>query len=105
MKIVNLDEFLRLPPGTIYSAYEPCICRGLFRKDETCPPPDAGEKPIDFYHEDLLADVMVEGDEEPKVMTNTGKARWAEFDRDAQFAICEAEDLAFIVSRLTGKKT
>lgn len=35
MKIVNKEQFLKLPAGTLYSRYAPCIVEGLERKQET----------------------------------------------------------------------
>ena len=35
MKIINLEQFRKLPPGTIAMKYEPCTFEGLFMKGET----------------------------------------------------------------------
>lgn len=31
VKIVDLDTFLRMPAGTVFAPYEPCVFRGRFR--------------------------------------------------------------------------
>lgn len=35
MKIVNLEEFVALPPGTLYHEYEPCVTGPLCVKYDT----------------------------------------------------------------------
>jgi len=35
MKIVNRNEFLKLPPGTIAMKYQPCVFGEIFIKEET----------------------------------------------------------------------
>lgn len=37
MEIVNRQQFLALPPGTIYSKYEPCVFEGWKIKGDSLP--------------------------------------------------------------------
>jgi len=53
MKIHTFSDFVKLPAGTIYSHYEPCICTGLFRKGDTITGKN-GEA-FDFYEASLIA--------------------------------------------------
>lgn len=54
MKIVGFEEFTKLPIGTIYSYYEPCIVTGLYRKLETINDEDG--RAIDFFEISLVAE-------------------------------------------------
>lgn len=54
MRIVNKQEFYKLPNGTLYSEYEPCIFTGLKIKNDTI---FNGNEPIDFFYEDLIGNV------------------------------------------------
>ena len=54
MRIVNKQEFYKLPSGTLYSEYEPCIFTGLKIKNDTI---FNGDEPIDFSYEDLIGNV------------------------------------------------
>ncbi len=61
MRIVSKQEFYKLPAGTLYSNYIPCIFEGLKIKGDTiC---HDGE-PSDFFYEDLIGNVDVESSEE-----------------------------------------
>jgi len=54
MRIVTKQEFYKLPSGTLYSKYEPCIFTGLKIKNDTI---FNGDEPIDFFYEDLIGNV------------------------------------------------
>jgi hypothetical protein len=58
MKIVNKQEFYKLPNGTLYSEYEPCIFSGLKIKNDTF---YNGSKPFDFVYEELIGNVDADG--------------------------------------------
>src|SRR6185503_20635672 len=54
MKIVNKQEFYKLPAGTLFSFYEPCIFTGINIKGKTI---QDMEKPIDFFYKSLIGNV------------------------------------------------
>lgn len=54
MRIVNKQEFYKLPNGTLYSEYRPCYFSGLQIKNETI---FDGDRPVDFFYEDLIGNV------------------------------------------------
>jgi hypothetical protein len=101
MRIVSFPEFAALPEGTIYSEYEPCVCRGLYCKKGTiydiAGDVRGGEnRPIDFFNVSLTGECW-NGDD-PTVDDVPG--RWGLFDHDAQFAIYELDDLELIKSQV-----
>lgn len=103
MKIVTLQEFFKLPPGTIYSNYEPAICAGLFRKGDTCVL-ENGEC-FDFFYASACAQCYSEVftrevDLAPTV--DDIESRWGLYDGDAQFAVYEPADLAVMRKMLFG---
>jgi hypothetical protein len=57
MRIVNKQEFYKLPSGTLYSEYEPCIFTGLKIKNETI---IHDNEPEDFFYEDLIGNVCAD---------------------------------------------
>jgi len=94
MKIVSLPEFLKLPAGTIYSDYEPDICRGLNRKGNTIKQP--GEEPIDFFYASLVAECFNGAGPTVDVI----ESRWGEYEERAMFAVYEAADLEVLKAML-----
>ena len=46
MRIINRQEFLTLPEGTVFSEYEPCAFTGLFIKIGDCLLDDYFELPL-----------------------------------------------------------
>ena len=55
MRIVNRAEFLKLPIGTLYSEYQPCVSFGLMIKGGTIV--DANEIHVDYYFIDLIGQI------------------------------------------------
>ncbi len=49
MRVVNLEEFLKLPNGTVFSKYRPVIFDGLKMKDGNCG--------TDFLYRNLLNEI------------------------------------------------
>lgn len=94
MKILGLDEFLKLPNGTLYSEYKPTVCTGLFVKYDTITQPD--EDPADFFCVSLIAECV--NGEHPT--TDNAMSRWAMFDYNAQFAVYESADIKTIRGQL-----
>lgn len=54
MRIVNKQDFYKLPCGTLYSDYVPMVFVGLKIKGETS---YYNGEPIDFYYENLIGNV------------------------------------------------
>lgn len=110
MRVVSLQEFVKLPAGTIYSGYASCgldskysfptEINGLFKKGETIghPESDGPHGPADFFYQPLLAFVDYNS-EIPEV--DTTLTRWGEFDHEAQFAVYEESDIAAIKEALS----
>lgn len=97
MRIVGLDEFAGLPAGTVYSAYDPAIVRGLFVKGETIQNDDGW--PADFFETEVVPQ-QIDNDDSPEGIGMRG--RWGEFDPDAKFVVYDRDDVAQIVALLTG---
>jgi len=92
MKIVNFDEFVELPAGTIYSDYEPAVCTGLFRKGDSI-------RGRDFYLSSLVADCW-NGD---LPTCDVIESRWALYEYDAEFAVYEDDDVVNLLQMLVSK--
>ncbi len=56
MKIVNLEEFRKLPAGTIYAKYEPCVFDGLDSKGDTLE--------VDFLYDGLIGNIEHDSSED-----------------------------------------
>ncbi len=101
MKQMSLDEFLTLPPGAVFSLWEPCVSNGLHVKGRTIVQ-DIGDGPFsnDFYYLPLLpepADMNAQvSDLTPKLPTML--YRWGMYDYDQLFAVYESEDVAAVVA-------
>jgi hypothetical protein len=87
MLILNFDKFAALPAGAIFSFYEPAVCQGLYRKEDTLFR-DTGE-PRDFFLESLVPNCW--NGEHPSI--GEGTFRWGAYDFDQLFAVFEEEDL------------
>lgn len=95
MKILKFDEFIKLPKGTIYSYYEPCLCVGLYRKGDSIKHPDGIFRD---YFEASVVPFCEQGDD-PVVDGIEG--RWALFEYDQLYAVFDADDIMEAVSMLT----
>lgn len=107
MKIVNLEQFLKMPNGTVFSKYEPCYFNGLMIKDM-----NSGE--IDFYYMSLIGNVdsTHTGDffDKCEEAQKTGRSLKLDFDviernamynKNQLFAVYEKEDIEGLVKSLT----
>lgn len=54
MRIVNSQEFYKLPPGTLYCHYEPCSFMELNIKGDTI---SDGTVDIDYFYQPLIGNV------------------------------------------------
>ncbi len=106
MKIVNLETFLSLPSGTIYSKYEPCCFDGLMMKG------DSLMKTNDFIYQNLIGNIKAPSSED--FCCNCDKMEQGEsveldfdfmgrdglFEEDQLFAIYENNDIKKLIKAL-----
>lgn len=105
MKILNKEQFLKMPAGTVYSEYEPCVFTGLLVKGDTWP--------CDYIEMSLIGNIESEdsGDFANKLMDaqKTGDSLPLDFDcygwngmfEDSQlYAVYEKEDLEGLIGCL-----
>lgn len=107
MRIVKRPEFLKLPPGTLYSKYKPCIFEELNIKGDTLPNgndwfyqqiADATE----HYGQDCI-DALTAAEELGKsiAMDFDCEGRDGCFEDDSQlFAVWERADVEKLIARL-----
>jgi hypothetical protein len=93
VKIVEFEEFCRLPEGTVFSYWEPCISSGLYRRGAVISF-DGG--PRDFYETSLKAESY---NGEPPVV-DLVESRWGLFDYDQKFVVYDKDDIAVIAEGL-----
>ena len=79
MRIVTKQEFYKLPSGTLYSEYKPCIFIGLKIKNDTI---FDGDEPIDFFYEDLIGNVDANSFDDFLNMLNKSQKEKTEFKLD-----------------------
>lgn len=105
MKIVNLEEFLSLPVGTVYMKYEPCVFEDLCVKGESL---DG-----DFIFSGITFDIDCTGSddfvdklfdaEENKTSLKTdfdSTSRDCLFNAGQLFAVYEKEDVERLIAKL-----
>lgn len=104
MKLVNRDTFLRLPIGTIYSKYEPCIACAPQLKDETILNSEETSG-IDWFYQDLVEPNLMENMID--LISSTGRAdlddagqRDGCFDEDEYYLIWQPKDLQQLIAKL-----
>lgn len=108
MRIVNKDEFMKLPDGTIYSLYKPCFFTGLFRKGENC-------NAEDYYEMSLIGNVKCESSVDmaeillAKEADSTSfelefdcEGRNGMFESEQLYAIYESKDISGLIKTLEG---
>jgi hypothetical protein len=103
VRVVSYNQFLDLPPGTIFSAYKPKITTGLYRKEDTWltdPPPTDDWCRGDFLYRTILADSPVSSEDMMLVLMDDSLGRWGQFDPDALFAVYEPSDLDMLRAML-----
>lgn len=110
MKIVNKQDFYKLPEGTIYSDYEPCVFDGLKVKQSTIYDKN---KPIDFIFESLIGNIDAEssghfvdilGEAEKQgvsmVLDFDCGERDGLYEETALYAVYEKTDIEHFISKL-----
>jgi len=104
MKIINLEEFRKMKPGTIFSKYEPCCFSDIMSKGETWE--------HDFLYDSIINDVKSDGSDcfvdnctamengESKPLDVNATTRDGMFDSGQLFAIYEVDDLKQLIEKL-----
>jgi hypothetical protein len=107
MRIVSKKEFMKLPIGTVWSYYEPCVFRDLNIKVS-----DLSEWETDFLYDGVIGKIDVQSSEdftnkcelmekgESVPMDFEQTSREGLFDDDQLFAIYEKEDVEKLIIRL-----
>ena len=94
MKIVSYDEFLKLPNGTVFSNWTPCIVSELYVKRDTLT--NEENELIDFYYEDVIG-FSING-EDPKF--ERAVSRDGCFDHSSMYAIYEKSEVKEMIELL-----
>jgi hypothetical protein len=110
MKIVNLETFLKLPAGTLFMKYRPCIFGDLLIKGESCKSFFEGHK--DFLYQQLNELESNGSDHDTELLTKAEKegisidfdlnceGRDGMFEENQLFAIYEEKDFINLIQRL-----
>lgn len=105
MKIVNLEQFRAMPPGTLFAKYTPMVFDALMIKGETWA--------FDFLYQDLIcieSSGSAELFDKLEEAQRTGgslkldldcQSRDGLFEKDQLFAVWEKPDLEQLIARLT----
>jgi len=107
MRIVTRKQFMKLPIGTVFSYYEPCVFRDLLIKVS-----DDKQWPTDFLYDDLIGAVKNKGSDDfsekcrrmelgeslPVDFEYTG--REGLFEDEQLFAVYEKDDVEQLIKRL-----
>lgn len=107
MKILTRKQFMKMPAGTVFSYYEPCIFTGLYVKDSS---PEKGYP--DFSMSDLIGaiecddsgefsdkcELMEKGDSVRVDFESSG--REGLFDEKLLYAVYESNDIEKLIKRL-----
>lgn len=105
MKIVKLEHFLALPPGTLFAKYVPCVFEELTIKGETLPATN------DFCYQDIIsvdagacgdsADILFLAEEGESVSLDLNcQGRDGCFEPEQLFAVYERHDVYQLIARL-----
>ena len=92
MKILTFEDFAALPPGTLFSYYEPTICTGLYRKGKTLLNTEALDQgqPFDYFETSLIP-MSWDGQEPPTL--EAVESRWGEYETRQLYAVLEPADI------------
>jgi len=108
MKIVDLQTFLSMPEGTVYSRYQPCIFTGLEVKASA-----PGDMDRDWCYDDLI--IPIDADDSGDFSTKCSIAeegvsvaldfynstsRDGMFDDEALFAVMEPDEVRALIAKL-----
>jgi hypothetical protein len=105
MKIVTLEKFRKLPQGTLFMKYQPCVFDNLNAKGETW---DG-----DFLYENVTCEIHCTGDDdfanrlnsaqetdESLLMDFNATDRDGCFDEDQLFAVYDKRDIEMLIGKL-----
>lgn len=108
MKIVDRKAFLAMPPGTLFSKYEPCCFHGLAIKDETWGNDflaqeitdsvaiNSGEGTAEIF--EVLEDSRLNGASFRLDLDSLGRDGF--YNQDQLFSVWEPEDVDVLIARL-----
>lgn len=107
MRIVELDEFIALPAGTVFAKYEPCAFEDLCIKGDSIP------ETRDFFYQEIVSalDARDSGEWSKLLFESqeTGKSIPMDFDCQGRdgcfeseqlFAVWERPDVEGLIARL-----
>ena len=107
MKIIDLAEFRKLKPGTIFMKYEPCIFGDLGVKQDTLGERDFLYESItcelDYDSSDAMLDALTSAGVDSEVslpMDFDATSRDGMFDDNQLFAIYEKQDVVGLIEKL-----
>jgi len=106
MKIVNYDEFIKLPKGTIYSETEPCIFgEWRIKRDTVNGDSDWFYEVLvgDFDYFEKYSDISEAYDDMEKgvdILSEGVLQRDGMYDHDRKFAIYSKEDIKKLIETL-----
>jgi hypothetical protein len=114
MRIVNKQEFYKLPNGTLYSEYEPCVFTGLKIKKDTI---FDGGNPIDFFYQDLIGNIAAnssgdfvdildrcENDKSEFNLDFECFSQEARYKNDALYAVYNTDEILALSNKIAGCK-
>lgn len=112
MRIVNSQEFYKLPKGTLFAKYDPVIFNGLYVKCRNIY--NHENKPVDYVFESLLENVYFENSSDYSTALIEAEEKGSSFkldfdcsernglyEDDALFAIYEKEDIIKFIQKLS----
>lgn len=107
-RVVTLEELCAEPVGAIFSAYEPCIVSGLYRRGRVLR--HGAGLTSDFFYHTLLAAPCLTGnlpaeDKDHTFCDINAGGRWGNLDPTELFVLYSTDDLAAMVQFLTGEVT
>jgi hypothetical protein len=106
MKIINRNEFLAMPPNTLYSNYEPCIFGPIQIKADTIGNDFYVQQISDSIKSDSSKEytellLMAENGEEQLSIDLGIEGRDGMFEDDQLFAVWGNDDINTLLNRLT----
>jgi hypothetical protein len=107
VKIVNLDQFIALPAGTVFAKYQPCVF------DDLCIKGDSILQTKDFFYQQIVDAIDSTGSDDFSRQLfeaeETGKSLKMDFHCEGRdgcfepgqlFAVWEPDDVLALIARL-----
>lgn len=99
MRIVNFEEFLKLPAGTIFQKFEPSVCDVIAVKSDSLEWGEVKDFCLDLFGGESISDHL---SSDVSVTINTGfTIRDASYNPKQLFAVWEEEDILVGISVFT----